>query len=108
MQVVQIRVSYQLTLVPDGAQVDMELLRLVSAGVLRSAELITRTIGLAEVPHALATMDRDASGGMASSTPGKSAYLRRVERTATPHRRRPGRALAPVCTRVTMSGCYRL
>ncbi|MEH0823791.1 MULTISPECIES: hypothetical protein [unclassified Micromonospora] len=35
-----------------------------AAGVLRPAELITRTVGLAEVPHALATMDRDASGGM--------------------------------------------
>ena len=41
-----------------------ELLRLVTAGVLRPAELITRTIGLDEVPHALATMDRPAPGGM--------------------------------------------
>ncbi|WP_319458383.1 zinc-dependent alcohol dehydrogenase family protein [Micromonospora sp. RTP1Z1] len=41
-----------------------ELLRLVSAGVLRPAQLVTRTIGLAEVPDALATMDRPAPGGM--------------------------------------------
>ena len=41
-----------------------ELLRLVTAGMLRPAELITRTIGLDEVPHALATMDRPAPGGM--------------------------------------------
>ncbi|MEH0935330.1 zinc-binding dehydrogenase [Micromonospora psammae] len=41
-----------------------ELLRLVTAGVLRPAELNTRTIGLTEVPHALATMDRPAPGGM--------------------------------------------
>ncbi|MEU7779126.1 zinc-dependent alcohol dehydrogenase family protein [Micromonospora parva] len=41
-----------------------ELLRLVTAGVLRPAELITRTIGLAEVPDALAAMDRAAPGGM--------------------------------------------
>jgi D-arabinose 1-dehydrogenase-like Zn-dependent alcohol dehydrogenase len=41
-----------------------ELLRLVTAGVLRPAELITRTIGLADVPDALAAMDRAAPGGM--------------------------------------------
>ncbi|MGR6318310.1 zinc-dependent alcohol dehydrogenase family protein [Micromonospora soli] len=41
-----------------------ELLRLVTAGVLRPAELITRTIGLAEAPSALATMDRPGAGGM--------------------------------------------
>ncbi|MDO3705140.1 zinc-dependent alcohol dehydrogenase family protein [Micromonospora sp. C28SCA-DRY-2] len=41
-----------------------ELLRLVTAGVLRPAELVTRTIGLAEVPAALASMDRPAPGGM--------------------------------------------
>ncbi|MCO1596968.1 zinc-dependent alcohol dehydrogenase family protein [Micromonospora sp. RHAY321] len=41
-----------------------ELLRLVTAGVLRPAELITRTIGLDAVPHALATMDRPGHGGM--------------------------------------------
>ena len=41
-----------------------ELLRLVTAGVLRPADLVTRTIGLDEVPHALATMDRPAPGGM--------------------------------------------
>ena len=48
-----------------------ELLRLVTAGVLRPAELITRTIGLAEVPEALATMDRPVSGGMCLITPGQ-------------------------------------
>ncbi|PWU52522.1 alcohol dehydrogenase, partial [Micromonospora sp. S4605] len=41
-----------------------ELLRLVTAGVLRPAELVTRTIDLAEVPAALATMDRPGAGGM--------------------------------------------
>ncbi|WP_405431452.1 zinc-dependent alcohol dehydrogenase family protein [Micromonospora sp. NBC_00617] len=41
-----------------------ELLRLVTTGVLRPAELITRTIGLAEVPDALTGMDRPAPGGM--------------------------------------------
>ncbi|WP_328417580.1 zinc-dependent alcohol dehydrogenase family protein [Micromonospora sp. NBC_00389] len=41
-----------------------ELLGLVTAGVLRPAELITRTIGLDEVPHALATMDQPGHGGM--------------------------------------------
>ncbi|MFY1616351.1 zinc-dependent alcohol dehydrogenase family protein [Micromonospora sp. WMMD736] len=41
-----------------------ELLRLVTAGVLRPTELITRTIGLADVPDALAEMDRAAPGGM--------------------------------------------
>lgn len=41
-----------------------ELLRLVTSGVLRPAELVTRTIGLAEVPAALATMDRPGAGGM--------------------------------------------
>ncbi|MER7456675.1 zinc-dependent alcohol dehydrogenase family protein [Micromonospora sp. NPDC126480] len=41
-----------------------ELLRLVTAGVLRPAELITRTIGLDDVPEALAAMDRPAAGGM--------------------------------------------
>ncbi|MEH0973338.1 zinc-dependent alcohol dehydrogenase family protein [Micromonospora sp. CPCC 205546] len=40
-----------------------ELLRLVTAGVLRPAELITRTIGLTEVPRALATMDGPHPGG---------------------------------------------
>ncbi|WP_432051066.1 zinc-dependent alcohol dehydrogenase family protein [Verrucosispora sp. NA02020] len=41
-----------------------ELLRLVTAGVLRPAALVTRTIGLADVPHALATMDGPTGGGM--------------------------------------------
>ncbi|MFG2053021.1 zinc-dependent alcohol dehydrogenase family protein [Micromonospora sp. NPDC048930] len=41
-----------------------ELLGLVTAGVLRPAELITRTIGLAEAPDALAAMDLPARGGM--------------------------------------------
>ncbi|WP_241825261.1 zinc-binding dehydrogenase [Micromonospora sp. CB01531] len=41
-----------------------ELLRLVTAGVLRPAELVTRTIDLAEVPDALAAMDGPAPGGM--------------------------------------------
>ncbi|MCW3843955.1 zinc-dependent alcohol dehydrogenase family protein [Micromonospora yasonensis] len=41
-----------------------ELLRLVAAGVLRPGELITRTIGLDEVPDALAAMDLPARGGM--------------------------------------------
>ncbi|MFE9656417.1 zinc-dependent alcohol dehydrogenase family protein [Micromonospora sp. NPDC006431] len=41
-----------------------ELLRLVTAGVLRPAELVTHTIGLAEVPDALAAMDGPAPGGM--------------------------------------------
>ncbi|MEU6076241.1 zinc-dependent alcohol dehydrogenase family protein [Micromonospora sp. NPDC047074] len=41
-----------------------ELLRLVTAGVLRPAELVTSTIGLAEVPAALAAMAGPAPGGM--------------------------------------------
>ncbi|MGW5672499.1 zinc-binding dehydrogenase [Micromonospora sp. NPDC003776] len=41
-----------------------EMLRLVNAGVLRPGELITRTIGLAEVPDALAAMNQPARGGM--------------------------------------------
>ncbi|MFD6563540.1 zinc-dependent alcohol dehydrogenase family protein [Micromonospora profundi] len=41
-----------------------ELLRLVTAGVLRPADLITRTIGLDDVPDALTTMDRPTTGGM--------------------------------------------
>ncbi|MEU2635863.1 zinc-binding dehydrogenase [Micromonospora fulviviridis] len=41
-----------------------ELLRLVTAGVLRPGDLITRTIGLDEVPDALTTMDRPTTGGM--------------------------------------------
>jgi alcohol dehydrogenase len=41
-----------------------ELLRLVTAGVLRPSELITRTIGLDEVPDALTAMDGPAAGGM--------------------------------------------
>ncbi|MEU4368146.1 zinc-binding dehydrogenase [Micromonospora chersina] len=41
-----------------------ELLRLVTAGVLHPGELITRTIGLDEVPDALTTMDRPTTGGM--------------------------------------------
>ncbi|MET8833439.1 alcohol dehydrogenase, partial [Micromonospora sp. NPDC004540] len=46
-----------------------ELLRLVTAGVLRPGELITRTIGLDEVPDALTTMDRPAPGGMCLIAP---------------------------------------
>ncbi|MEV6816812.1 zinc-dependent alcohol dehydrogenase family protein [Micromonospora sp. NPDC051296] len=46
-----------------------DLLRLVTAGVLRPAELITRTIGLAEVPDALTTMDRPGTGGMCLINP---------------------------------------
>ncbi|MFI7023906.1 zinc-binding dehydrogenase [Micromonospora sp. NPDC049900] len=41
-----------------------ELLRLVTAGVLRPAALVTRTIGLADAPRALATMDGPTGGGM--------------------------------------------
>ncbi|MEU5903192.1 zinc-dependent alcohol dehydrogenase family protein [Micromonospora sp. NPDC047527] len=41
-----------------------ELLGLVTAGVLRPADLITRTIGLDDVPDALATMDQPTTGGM--------------------------------------------
>ncbi|MFF5179638.1 zinc-dependent alcohol dehydrogenase family protein [Micromonospora sp. NPDC000316] len=41
-----------------------ELLRLVTAGVLRPADLVTRTIGLDDVPDALASMDRPTTGGM--------------------------------------------
>ncbi|MEV6368427.1 zinc-dependent alcohol dehydrogenase family protein [Micromonospora musae] len=41
-----------------------ELLRMVEAGVLRPADLVTRTIGLDEVPKALTTMDGPGFGGM--------------------------------------------
>ncbi|RKN36426.1 zinc-dependent alcohol dehydrogenase family protein [Micromonospora musae] len=41
-----------------------ELLRMVEAGVLRPADLVTRTIGLDEVPEALTTMDGPGFGGM--------------------------------------------
>ncbi|MCZ7438680.1 alcohol dehydrogenase catalytic domain-containing protein [Micromonospora sp. WMMC241] len=41
-----------------------ELLRLVTAGVLRPGELVTGTVGLAGAPAALATMDRPTTGGM--------------------------------------------
>ncbi|WBC15025.1 zinc-dependent alcohol dehydrogenase family protein [Micromonospora sp. WMMA1998] len=41
-----------------------EMLRLVSAGVLRPGELVTRTIDLAAAPWALATMDRPTVAGM--------------------------------------------
>ncbi|AVT35629.1 zinc-dependent alcohol dehydrogenase family protein [Plantactinospora sp. BB1] len=41
-----------------------ELLALVGAGVLRPAELVTETIGLAEAPAALATLDRPPVGGI--------------------------------------------
>ena len=41
-----------------------ELLRLVTAGVLRPGELVTGVIGLADAPAALATMDRPATAGM--------------------------------------------
>ncbi|MEV0156927.1 zinc-dependent alcohol dehydrogenase family protein [Micromonospora sp. NPDC050686] len=47
-----------------------ELLRLVTAGVLRPGELITRTIGLGEAPDALVAMDRVAPGGMCLIRPG--------------------------------------
>ncbi|MER7893096.1 zinc-dependent alcohol dehydrogenase family protein [Micromonospora sp. NPDC094482] len=47
-----------------------ELLGLVAAGVLRPAELVTRTIDLAETPDALATMDRPGPGGMCLIRPG--------------------------------------
>ncbi|NED58201.1 zinc-binding dehydrogenase, partial [Micromonospora aurantiaca] len=41
-----------------------EMLRLVTAGVLRPAELVTRTVDLDAAPDALATMDRPATAGM--------------------------------------------
>ncbi|MFI7069333.1 zinc-dependent alcohol dehydrogenase family protein [Micromonospora sediminicola] len=41
-----------------------EMLRLVTAGVLRPGELVTRTIDLAAAPQALATMDRPTVAGM--------------------------------------------
>ncbi|MFI5836254.1 zinc-dependent alcohol dehydrogenase family protein [Micromonospora sp. NPDC051300] len=41
-----------------------ELLRLVTAGVLRPGELVTGVVGLDEAPAALATMDRPATAGM--------------------------------------------
>ncbi|WP_091578773.1 zinc-dependent alcohol dehydrogenase family protein [Micromonospora sediminicola] len=41
-----------------------EMLRLVTAGVLRPGELVTRTIDLAAAPQALATMDRPTAAGM--------------------------------------------
>ncbi|MFG1677084.1 alcohol dehydrogenase catalytic domain-containing protein [Micromonospora sp. NPDC049282] len=41
-----------------------ELVRLVSAGVLRPGELVTGALGLAEAPAALATMDRPTTAGM--------------------------------------------
>ncbi|MEV1058070.1 zinc-dependent alcohol dehydrogenase family protein [Micromonospora chalcea] len=41
-----------------------EMLRLVTAGVLRPADLVTRTIDLDAAPDALATMDRPAVAGM--------------------------------------------
>ncbi|MBQ1046256.1 zinc-dependent alcohol dehydrogenase family protein [Micromonospora sp. C72] len=41
-----------------------EMLRLVTAGVLRPADLVTRTVDLDAAPEALATMDRPAVAGM--------------------------------------------
>ncbi|RQX30039.1 alcohol dehydrogenase, partial [Micromonospora chalcea] len=41
-----------------------EMLRLVTAGVLCPADLVTRTIDLDAAPDALATMDRPAVAGM--------------------------------------------
>jgi alcohol dehydrogenase len=41
-----------------------EMLGLVTTGVLRPDLLVTETIGLAEVPEALVTMDRAAAGGI--------------------------------------------
>ncbi|MEU4665638.1 alcohol dehydrogenase, partial [Micromonospora chalcea] len=41
-----------------------EMLRLVTAGVLRPADLVTRTIDLDAAPDALATMHRPAVAGM--------------------------------------------
>jgi len=41
-----------------------ELLALVTAGVLRPEQLVTRTMPLAEVPDALVTMDRPSTGGI--------------------------------------------
>ncbi|MEW2384683.1 zinc-dependent alcohol dehydrogenase family protein [Micromonospora sp. NPDC047707] len=60
-------IAYELELLGShgmAAHAYPELLRLVTSGVLRPADLITRTIGLAEVPDALATMDRPGPGGM--------------------------------------------
>ncbi|WP_318396451.1 zinc-dependent alcohol dehydrogenase family protein [Plantactinospora sp. KLBMP9567] len=48
-----------------------ELLALVGAGVLRPAELVTQTIGLAEAPAALATLDRPAVGGIRLIQPNR-------------------------------------
>jgi alcohol dehydrogenase len=40
------------------------LLELVAAGILRPADLVTQTLGLADVPAALTTMDRLAPAGV--------------------------------------------
>ncbi|MEO3745745.1 zinc-dependent alcohol dehydrogenase family protein [Plantactinospora sp. B5E13] len=47
-----------------------ELLSLVTAGVLRPADLVTETIGLAAAPTALATLDRPPVGGIRLIRPG--------------------------------------
>ncbi|GIG91258.1 alcohol dehydrogenase [Plantactinospora endophytica] len=47
-----------------------EMLALVGAGVLRPAELVTQTIGLAEAPTALAGLDRPPVGGIRLIEPG--------------------------------------
>jgi alcohol dehydrogenase len=41
-----------------------EMLRLVTAGVLRPAALVTQTISLAEAPGALVTMDQPSAAGI--------------------------------------------
>jgi alcohol dehydrogenase len=41
-----------------------QLLGMVTAGMLRPERLVTRTIGLADVPEALSTMDRPGRGGV--------------------------------------------
>lgn len=47
-----------------------ELLRLVSAGTLRPDLLVTETVGLADAPQALSTMDRPGPGGIRLVAPG--------------------------------------
>jgi alcohol dehydrogenase len=46
------------------------MLGLVASGILRPERLVTQTIGLADVPEALATMDSASSAGVRLIRPG--------------------------------------
>jgi alcohol dehydrogenase len=60
-------IAYELELLGShgmAAHAYPEMLRLVAAGVLRPAELVTQTLGLAEAPGALITMDQPSLAGI--------------------------------------------